>query len=276
MDGNSFYLKLDAVKGHVFYTKVDESIMWHKRYGHFNLKSLKFMHDASMVIDMPEIHVSDQTCDSYYNMDAFRGTAPINLTDTLHQVLRWATDFVEIFFSHNNALLAGPRLNFLQRVAYINVGLYPFTSIFLIAYYFLPFWLIGGASSHIVAVLQGLVIAGIEISFALTSKSASDEDDDFADLYTIKWSFLMIPPITVNLIGIAVGVCRTIYGANPQWGQLLGEVFFSFWVLAHLYPSAKGLMGRQERTSTVVYVWSGLVAISICLLWVVTNLTNKI
>jgi len=127
-------------------------------------------------------------------------------------------------------------------------------------------------------VLQGLVIAGIEISFALTSKSASDEDDDFADLYTIKWSFLMIPPITViilNLIGVAVGVCRTIYGANPQWGQLLGGVFFSFWVLAHLYPFAKGLMGRHERTSTVVYVWSGLIAISICLLWVVTNCTNN-
>jgi hypothetical protein len=64
MDGNSFYLKLDAVEGHVFYAKVDESIMWHKRYGHFNLKSLKFMHDAGMVDDMPKIHVSDQTCDS--------------------------------------------------------------------------------------------------------------------------------------------------------------------------------------------------------------------
>jgi len=34
-------------------------------------------------------------------------------------------------------------------------------------------------------------------------------------------------------------------------------------------------MGRHERTSTVVYVWSGLIAISICLLWVVTNCTNN-
>ncbi|KAG6776019.1 hypothetical protein POTOM_019522 [Populus tomentosa] len=50
MDGNSFYLKLDAVEGHVFYAKVDESIMWHKRYDHFNLKSLKFMHDAVLVM----------------------------------------------------------------------------------------------------------------------------------------------------------------------------------------------------------------------------------
>ncbi|GMH28268.1 hypothetical protein Nepgr_030111 [Nepenthes gracilis] len=30
--------------------------------------------------------------------DAFRGTAPINLTDRVHQVLRWATGSVEIFF----------------------------------------------------------------------------------------------------------------------------------------------------------------------------------
>ncbi|KAK4385743.1 Cellulose synthase-like protein D4 [Sesamum angolense] len=33
--------------------------------------------------------------------DAFRGSAPINLTDRLHQVLRWATGSVEIFFSRN-------------------------------------------------------------------------------------------------------------------------------------------------------------------------------
>uniref|UniRef100_I1NBA2 Cellulose synthase-like protein D5 n=1 Tax=Glycine max TaxID=3847 RepID=I1NBA2_SOYBN len=62
--------------------------------------------------------------------DAFRGTAPINLTDRLHQVLRWATGSVEIFFSRNNALLASPRMKFLQRVAYFNVGMYPFTQCF--------------------------------------------------------------------------------------------------------------------------------------------------
>ncbi|KAF2306713.1 hypothetical protein GH714_020767 [Hevea brasiliensis] len=161
--------------------------------------------------------------------DAFRGTAPINLTDRLHQVLRWATGSVEIFFSRNNALLASPRMKFLQRIAYLNVGIYPFTSIFLIVYCFLPalslfsgqfivqtlnvtflvyllvisltlcllalleikwsgialeewwrneqFWLIGGTSAHLAAVLQGLlkVIAGIEISFTLTSKSAGDD-----------------------------------------------------------------------------------------------------
>ncbi|KAK4751687.1 hypothetical protein SAY87_020485 [Trapa incisa] len=258
--------------------------------------------------------------------DAFRGTAPINLTDRLHQVLRWATGSVEIFFSRNNAALASSRLKLLQRIAYLNVGIYPFTSIFLIVYCFLPalslfsgqfivqtlnvtfltylllitltlcalavleikwsgialeewwrneqFWLIGGTSAHLAAVLQGLlkVLAGIEISFTLTSKSAGeDEDDEFADLYIFKWTSLMIPPVTimmVNLIGIAVAFCRTIYSSNPQWSKLIGGVFFSFWVLAHLYPFAKGLMGRRGRTPTIVFVWSGLLAITISLLWV--------
>ncbi|CAH8362196.1 unnamed protein product [Eruca vesicaria subsp. sativa] len=261
--------------------------------------------------------------------DAFRGTAPINLTDRLHQVLRWATGSVEIFFSRNNALLASPKMKFLQRIAYLNVGIYPFTSIFLIVYCFLPalslfsgqfivqtlnvtfliylltisitlcllalleikwsgisleewwrneqFWLIGGTSAHLAAVLQGLlkVVAGVEISFTLTSKSGGDDvDDEFADLYMVKWTSLMIPPITimmVNLIAIAVGFSRTIYAVIPQWSKLIGGVFFSFWVLAHLYPFAKGLMGRRGRTPTIVYVWSGLVAITISLLWVAVN-----
>ncbi|XP_021725817.1 cellulose synthase-like protein D3 [Chenopodium quinoa] len=258
--------------------------------------------------------------------DAFRGTAPINLTDRLHQVLRWATGSVEIFFSRNNALLASPKMKILQRIAYLNVGIYPFTSIFLIVYCFLPalslfsgqfivqtlnvtfltylliitltlcllaileikwsgiqleewwrneqFWLIGGTSAHLAAVLQGLlkVVAGIEISFTLTSKSSGDEnDDEFADLYIVKWTSLMIPPILImmlNLIAIAVGFSRTIYSTIPQWSKLIGGVFFSVWVLAHLYPFAKGLMGRRGRTPTIVFVWSGLLAITISLLWV--------
>ncbi|CAM6024382.1 unnamed protein product [Sphagnum balticum] len=257
--------------------------------------------------------------------DAFRGTAPINLTDRLHQVLRWATGSVEIFFSRNNALLASTRLKFLQRIAYLNVGIYPFTSIFLLVYCFLPalslftgqfivqnlnlsflvylltititlcllailevkwshitleewwrneqFWVIGGTSAHLAAVFQGIlkVVAGINISFTLTSKSAAEEDDEFADLYTVKWSSLFIPPITIiltNLIGIAVAVGRTVYSTSPEWSKLFGGVFFSLWVLMHLYPFAKGLMGRRGRTPTIIYVWSGLLAVIISLLWV--------
>ncbi|KAK9065820.1 hypothetical protein SSX86_015221 [Deinandra increscens subsp. villosa] len=188
--------------------------------------------------------------------DAFRGTAPINLTDRLIQVLRWATGSVEIFFSRNNALFASRRMKFLQRIAYFNVGMYPFTSIFLLAYCVLPalslfsgkfivqslnitflilllaitvtlsmlalleirwskitlhdwwrneqFWLIGGTSAHPVAVIQGLlkVIAGIDISFTLTSKpaAADDGEDEFAELYEFRFTMLMIPSGDDNLV----------------------------------------------------------------------------
>ncbi|KAJ8754394.1 hypothetical protein K2173_002845 [Erythroxylum novogranatense] len=239
--------------------------------------------------------------------DAFRGTAPISLTHRLHEELRWATGSVEIFFSRNNALLAGPRLKFAQRVAYLNIGIYPFTSIFLIVYCFLPaiclftdqfiveylnvtflvyllgititlcllavleikwsgvaleewwrneqFWLIGGTSAHLGAVLQGLLKV-------------------FADVYIVKWTSLMIPPCTiimVNLVGITVGVFRNIYLPIPQWSSLLGGVVFSLWVLVHLYPFAKGLMGRRGKTPTIVFVWSGLISICISLLWVAVD-----
>ncbi|KAK3119890.1 hypothetical protein QOZ80_9AG0677260 [Eleusine coracana subsp. coracana] len=238
--------------------------------------------------------------------DAFRGTTPINLIDRLHQVLRWSSGSIEIFFSRNNALLASRRMKFLQKIAYLNLGIYPFISIFLIVYCFLPalslfsgqfivqelsltsltyllaiilttstlavleikwsgisleewwwneqFWLIGGTSAHIIAMLQGLlkVSAGIEISFILKSMSGgNDVDDEF------KLTSLIILPIViimVNLIAIVVGFTRTIYSEIPQWSRPLGGVFFSFWVLAHLYPCAKGLMGREGRTPTIVFL----------------------
>jgi hypothetical protein len=250
------------------------------------------------------------------------------------QVLRWATGSVEIFFSRNNAIFASPRMKFLQRVAYLNVGIYPFTSIFLLVYCFLPalslftgqfivqnlnlafliylltitvtlcmlailevrwsgitleewwrneqFWVIGGTSAHVAAVFQGLlkVMAGVEISFTLTSKSSGeDEDDIYADLYVIKWTSLMIPPITIgltNVIAIAVGVSRTIYSTIPQWSKLLGGVFFSLWVLFHLYPFFKGLMGKNGKTPTIVFVWAGLLSVIISLLWLYISPSSNV
>ncbi|KAL6322934.1 hypothetical protein AAG906_022772 [Vitis piasezkii] len=54
MNGNNFYFKLDLVEGHVISAKIDESVIWYKRYGHFNLKSLRFMQEVGMVEDMPK------------------------------------------------------------------------------------------------------------------------------------------------------------------------------------------------------------------------------
>uniref|UniRef100_A0A0D9X061 Glycosyltransferase 2-like domain-containing protein n=1 Tax=Leersia perrieri TaxID=77586 RepID=A0A0D9X061_9ORYZ len=73
---------------------------------------------------------------------AFRGKAPINLTERLYQILRWSGGSLEMFFSHSNALLARGRLHPLQRVAYFNMSTYPIVALFIFAYSFFPvMWL---------------------------------------------------------------------------------------------------------------------------------------
>ncbi|KAK4769406.1 hypothetical protein SAY86_027556 [Trapa natans] len=257
---------------------------------------------------------------------AFKGSAPINLSDRLNQVLRWALGSIEILLSRHCPIWYGynGRLRLLERIAYINTIVYPLTSIPLIAYCMLPafclltgkfiipeisnfasmwfillfvsifatgilelrwsgvsiedwwrneqFWVIGGTSAHLFAVFQGLlkVLAGIDTNFTVTSK-ASDEDGDFAELYVFKWTSLLIPPTTVlivNLVGIVAGVSFAVNSGYQSWGPLFGKLFFAIWVIAHLYPFLKGLLGRQNRTPTIVIVWSILLASIFSLLWV--------
>ena len=72
---------------------------------------------------------------------AFKGSAPINLSDRLNQVLRWALGSVEIFFSRHSPMLYGykeGKLKWLERFAYVNTTIYPFTSLALVAYCCLP------------------------------------------------------------------------------------------------------------------------------------------
>ncbi|KAJ7559354.1 hypothetical protein O6H91_04G081100 [Diphasiastrum complanatum] len=256
---------------------------------------------------------------------AFKGSAPINLSDRLHQVLRWALGSVEILLSRHCPLWYGygGKLKCLERFAYINTIVYPLTSIPLVAYCTLPaiclltnkfiiptisnfaslwfislfmsifatgilemrwsgvgieewwrneqFWVIGGVSSHLFAVFQGLlkVLAGIDTNFTVTSKSG--DDDNFGELYAFKWTTLLIPPMTlliINLIGVVAGISDAINNGYQSWGPLFGKIFFAFWVIVHLYPFLKGLMGRQNRTPTIVVVWSILLASIFSLLWV--------
>lgn len=286
---------------------------------------------------------------------AFKGSAPINLSDRLNQVLRWALGSVEIFFSNHSPLIYGYKngnLKWLERFAYINTTVYPFTSLPLLAYCTLPaiclltgkfimpevrkcyvilqkrphmiifmrltslflfliqistvaslffialflsifitgilelrwsgvsieewwrneqFWVIGGISAHLFAVIQGLlkVLAGIDTNFTVTSKASDDED--FSELYAFKWTTLLIPPTTIliiNLVGVVAGISDAINNGYQSWGPLFGKLFFAFWVIVHLYPFLKGLMGKQNRTPTIVVIWSVLLASIFSLLWV--------
>ncbi|KAF6158558.1 hypothetical protein GIB67_040072 [Kingdonia uniflora] len=257
---------------------------------------------------------------------AFKGSAPINLSDRLNQVLRWALGSVEILLSRHCPIWYGygGRLKWLERFAYINTTIYPITAIPLLAYCMLPaiclitgkfiipqisniasiwfislflsifatgilemrwsgvgidewwrneqFWVIGGTSAHLFAVFQGLlkVLAGIDTNFTVTSK-AGDEDGDFTELYMFKWTTLLIPPTTlliINIVGVVAGISYAINSGYQSWGPLFGKLFFAFWVIVHLYPFLKGLMGRQNRTPTIVVVWSILLASIFSLLWV--------
>ncbi|KAL7089175.1 hypothetical protein ACP275_13G172400 [Erythranthe tilingii] len=257
---------------------------------------------------------------------AFKGSAPINLSDRLHQVLRWALGSIEIFLSRHCPLwygFGGGRLKWLQRMAYINTIVYPFTSLPLIAYCLLPaiclltgkfiiptlsnlasvlflglflsiiatsvlelrwsgvsieaiwrneqFWVIGGVSAHLFAVFQGFLkmLAGVDTNFTVTTKTG--EDADFDELYVIKWTTVLIPPTTilvVNLVGVVAGFSDALNNGYEAWGPLFGKVFFAFWVILHLYPFLKGLMGRQNRTPTIVVLWSVLLASVFSLVWV--------
>ncbi|KAG2693081.1 hypothetical protein I3760_08G081900 [Carya illinoinensis] len=256
---------------------------------------------------------------------AFKGSAPINLSDRLHQVLRWALGSVEIFLSRHCPLWYGygGGLKWLERLSYINATIYPWTSIPLLAYCTLPavclltgkfitpelsnvaslwflslficifatgilemrwsgvgidewwrneqFWVIGGVSAHLFAVFQGLlkVLAGVDTNFTVTSKAGDDEA--FSELYAFKWTTLLIPPTTlliINLIGVVAGVSNAINNGYESWGPLFGKLFFAFWVIVHLYPFLKGLLGRQNRTPTIIIVWSILLASIFSLLWV--------
>ncbi|KAL8032422.1 hypothetical protein ABFX02_13G094500 [Erythranthe guttata] len=257
---------------------------------------------------------------------AFKGSAPINLSDRLHQVLRWALGSIEIFLSRHCPLwygFGGGRLKWLQRMAYINTIVYPFTSLPLIAYCLLPaiclltgkfiiptlsnlasvlflglflsiiatsvlelrwsgvsieaiwrneqFWVIGGVSAHLFAVFQGFLkmLAGVDTNFTVTTKAG--EDADFDELYVIKWTTVLIPPTTilvVNLVGVVAGFSDALNNGYEAWGPLFGKVFFAFWVILHLYPFLKGLMGRQNRTPTIVVLWSVLLASVFSLVWV--------
>ncbi|KAH7414784.1 hypothetical protein KP509_14G011300 [Ceratopteris richardii] len=259
---------------------------------------------------------------------AFKGSAPINLTDRLHQVLRWALGSVEIFLSRHCPLWYGygSGLKGLERLAYVNTIVYPWTSLPLLAYCSLPaicllsgkfivptidsyaslwfialflsiiatgileirwsgvgidewwrneqFWVIGGVSAHLFALFQGLlkVLAGVDTSFTVTSKQADDEE--FAELYQFKWTTLLIPPTTLlilNIVGVIAGISDAINNGYQSWGPLFGKLFFAIWVIMHLYPFLKGLMGRQNRTPTIVVVWSILLASILSLLWVRVN-----
>ncbi|XP_019415365.1 PREDICTED: cellulose synthase A catalytic subunit 7 [UDP-forming]-like isoform X1 [Lupinus angustifolius] len=307
---------------HVMSCSYEDRTLWGYEVG------LNYGSIASDILTSLKIHTHGWR--SIYCMPkrpAFRGTAPINLTDRLNQVLRWAVGSLEILFSHHCPIWYGfneGRLKGLQRIAYINSTVYPFSSIPLLIYCLIPaiclltdkfiissvgtlaglifislflsilasailevrwsgvsleewwrnqqFWVIGSVSGHLFAIIQGLMTAFSKFNTNLSVVSKAPNDDgEFHELYTIKWTALLIPPTTIiiaNIIGIVAGFTDAMNSGEHSWGALLGKLFFSLWVIVHMYPFLKGLMGRQNRTPTLVVIWSVLLASIFSLVWV--------
>ncbi|KAL8261418.1 hypothetical protein R6Q59_025467 [Mikania micrantha] len=136
------------------------------------------------------------------------------------------------------------------------------------------FWVIGGVSSHLFALFQGLlkVLAGVNTNFTVTSKGG--DDGEFSDLYVFKWTTLLIPPLTLlffNLVGVVVGISDAISNGYESWGPLFGKLLFAMWVILHLYPFLKGMVGKQKNVPSIIIVWSILLASILTLLWVRVN-----
>ncbi|KAF5820246.1 putative cellulose synthase (UDP-forming) [Helianthus annuus] len=67
---------------------------------------------------------------------AFKGSVPINLSDCLNQVLRWALGSIEILFSRHCPIWYGysGRIKWLECLVYRNTTLFPVTAIPLLVY----------------------------------------------------------------------------------------------------------------------------------------------
>ncbi|GLU00167.1 hypothetical protein SLE2022_175530 [Rubroshorea leprosula] len=133
------------------------------------------------------------------------------------------------------------------------------------------FWVIGGVSAHVFAVFLGLlkVLAGVEINFSLTSKAGDDEE-----LPAFKWETLLIPPTTlliINQIGVVAGILNAINNGYDSLGPWCGKLVLAFWVIVHLSPFLKGLLGLQNRIPTIIIVWLILLSSIFSFLWVRTD-----
>ncbi|KEH17050.1 cellulose synthase-like protein [Medicago truncatula] len=217
---------------------------------------------------------SDDGLEQDLQVTTFADSAPINLSDRLNQVLRWALGSVEVLFSRHCPIWYGygGRLKWFERLANIYTTFYPLIVIPLhisniasvwfinIAKFFLEmrwsgvgidewwrneqFWVIDGVLAHLFAVFQDQlkVVFRIDTNFTFTLK-ASDENGGSAELYLFKWTTLLNPPKTlliINLVEVIACISYAINNGYQSLGLLFGKLFFVFWVIIRLYPFLKG------------------------------------
>nr|GEV23235.1 retrovirus-related Pol polyprotein from transposon TNT 1-94 [Tanacetum cinerariifolium] len=63
MKNDSYYLKFDVTDASAFSVTEDDSMKWHKRFGHFNYGTLQHMYSTKLVRDMPSVSEVDSKCE---------------------------------------------------------------------------------------------------------------------------------------------------------------------------------------------------------------------
>ncbi|KAF8369513.1 hypothetical protein HHK36_032468 [Tetracentron sinense] len=198
---------------------------------------------------------------------AFKVSAPINLSDRLHDDLRWALGSVEIFLSSHFPLWYGygGKLKWLQRLAYTNTIVYLFTSIPFLAYCTIPavcllsgkfiiptltslasIWLMALVLSIIATRVLEIRWSGVSIedwwrvntNINVTSKTA--DDSEFGHIYLFKWKILLLAPITLIILNVVGVVAGASDGINN------GSRFGSFGIQPSLNFSPGALSGPLQ------------------------------
>ncbi|KAL2498682.1 Cellulose synthase A catalytic subunit 6 [UDP-forming] [Abeliophyllum distichum] len=152
---------------------------------------------------------------------AFKGSAPINLSDRLHQVLRWALGSVEIFFSKHCPLWYGygGGLKWLERVSYINSVVYPWTSIPLIMYCTLPAicLLTGKFIVPEITNYASIIFIALLISIAATGILEMQWGGVGIEDWWRNEQFWVIGGVSAHLCALFQGLLKVLAGMNTNF-----------------------------------------------------------
>ncbi|XP_022894296.1 cellulose synthase A catalytic subunit 2 [UDP-forming]-like [Olea europaea var. sylvestris] len=152
---------------------------------------------------------------------AFKGSAPINLSDRLHQVLRWALGSVEIFLSRHCPIWYGYGcgLKPLERFSYINSVVYPLTSIPLIAYCTLPAvcLLTGKFIVPEISNYASIIFMGLFISIAATSILEMQWGGVGIDDWWRNEQFWVIGGVSSHFFALLQGLLKVLAGVNTNF-----------------------------------------------------------
>nr|XP_051201836.1 putative cellulose synthase A catalytic subunit 11 [UDP-forming] [Lolium perenne] len=140
-------------------------------------------------------------------------------------------------------------------------------------------WVVIGTSAGLAAVFQGIFRActGIDVGFSTdtTTTPVEGEEEEATTMHgstlSVRWSNLLVPPISVllgNLAGVVVAISYGVDHGYESWSPLVWRLLFAAWVVAHLQGFLRGLLARRERAPTIAVLWSVLFVSILSLLWV--------